>query len=559
MLLRALLGKPLHPLDLAAPAKSSATSCGFSRKITRSILDFSAPKILTCSGLMSDAPATAADSFVHLHLHTQYSLLDGAVRIKELMKKAKGFGMPAVAMTDHGNMFGAIEFYNAAHKEGIKPIIGCEVYVAPGSMREKKASSAKEAASHFTLLAKDLTGYHNLVKLVSAAYLEGYYYKPRVDKELLAKHSAGLIALSGCLKGEVNGYLMADQNAKARESMASFRDIFAPGDFYVELHNHGMEVQQKCNRGLVSLAREFDLPLVAANDVHFLEASHHEAHDVMICIGTGAMVHDEKRMRYTPELYFKSPQEMRALFSELPEACDNTLRVADKVRPEARFHHVEVSRLPSSRRQDARGIPARALLGGVAPTLRRAGRGRPRARPTHGVRAERDGKSRVHQLLPDRLGLHPLRQAKGDSGGSGPRLGGGFARRLHPGHHRHRPAALRADLRAVPQPGARQPAGHRHRLLHGAARRGHRIRPQQVRSQGSQPDRDVRHAVVQGRAQGRLPRAGHELRRRRPPLEDDPHRGRQAADAGAGRREKPRPQEGHRNRKPRPNRCGSSR
>ncbi len=283
---------------------------------------------------MPDAPAApvaaADDSFVHLHLHTQYSLLDGAVRIKDLMKKAVGYGMPAVAMTDHGNMFGAIEFYQAAQKAGIKPIIGCEVYLAPGSMRDRKAASAKDAASHFTLLAKDFTGYKNLVKLATAAYLDGYYYKPRIDKELLAQHSAGLIALSGCLKGEINGHLMADQMPKARESMAGFRDIFAPGDFYVELHDHHMELQTKCNRGLVTLAREFGLPLVAANDVHFLERAHHEAHDVMICIGTGAMVYDEKRMRYTPELYFKSPQEMRALFSELPEACDNTLRVAEK-------------------------------------------------------------------------------------------------------------------------------------------------------------------------------------------------------------------------------------
>ena len=281
---------------------------------------------------MPETSSVAADSsFVHLHLHTQYSMLDGAVRIKDLLKKAVGYGMPAVAMTDHGNMFGAIDFYQAAYKlGGIKPIIGCEVYLAPGSMREKKSSSARDAASHFTLLAKDNVGYQNLVKLVSAAYLDGYYYKPRIDKELLAQHSAGLIALSGCLKGEINGHLMADQMGKARESMASFRDIFTPGDFYVELHDHGMEVQHKCNQGLITLAREFDLPLVAANDVHFLERSHHEAHDVMICIGTGSMVHDEKRMRYTPELYFKSPQEMRALFAELPEACDNTLRVAEK-------------------------------------------------------------------------------------------------------------------------------------------------------------------------------------------------------------------------------------
>ncbi len=276
------------------------------------------------------AAATADSSFVHLHLHTQYSLLDGAVRIKELMKKAVALGMPAVAMTDHGNMFGAIEFYNAANSAGIKPIIGCEVYLAPGSMQDKKASSAKDAASHFTLLAKNNVGYANLVKLVTAAYLDGYYYKPRVDKALLAQHSEGLIALSGCLKGEINGHLMADQTAKARESMASFRDIFAEGDFYVEMHDHGMELQRKCNRGLIELAREFSLPLVAANDVHFLEPAHHESHDVMICIGTGAMVFDEKRMRYPADLYFKSPDEMRALFAETPEAITNTLRVAEK-------------------------------------------------------------------------------------------------------------------------------------------------------------------------------------------------------------------------------------
>ncbi len=282
---------------------------------------------------MPEAASLPADqSFVHLHLHTQYSMLDGAVRIKDVLKKAAGYGMPAVAMTDHGNMFGAIDFYQAAQKlgNGVKPIIGCEVYLAPGSMRDKKSSSARDAASHFTLLAKDNVGYQNLVKLVTAAYLDGYYYKPRIDKELLAKHSAGLIALSGCLKGEINGHLMADQLDKARASMASFRDIFTPGDFYVELHDHGMELQTKCNAGLVTLAREFNLPLVAANDVHFLERAHHEAHDVMICIGTGAMVHDEKRMRYSPELYFKSPQEMRALFAEFPEACDNTLRIAEK-------------------------------------------------------------------------------------------------------------------------------------------------------------------------------------------------------------------------------------
>jgi DNA polymerase-3 subunit alpha len=274
--------------------------------------------------------SAAAAPFVHLHLHTQYSLLDGAIRIKELMQKAVGLGMPAVAMTDHGNLFGAIEFYQTALAAGIKPIIGCEVYVAPGSMRDKKAASAKDASNHFTLLAKDATGYQNLVKLVTAGYLDGYYYKPRVDKELLARHAEGLLALSGCLKGEVNGYLLADQPAKAREAAATYRDIFAPGDFYIELHDHGLSAQRKCNPGLIAIARDLGLPLVAANDVHFLERAHHEAHDVMICIGTGAMVHDEKRLRYTPELYFKTPDEMSALFAEVPEAISNTLRVAAK-------------------------------------------------------------------------------------------------------------------------------------------------------------------------------------------------------------------------------------
>jgi DNA polymerase-3 subunit alpha len=268
--------------------------------------------------------------FVHLHLHTEYSLLDGAIRTKDLMQRAVEYGMPAVAMTDHGNLFGAVEFYQAAEKKGVKPIIGCEVYVAPGSMHHKKASSGKEAAYHFTLLAENDEGYRNLVKLVSLAHLEGFYYKPRVDKELLAKHSAGLIALSGCLKGEVNQWLLQGQPQKARETVAAYRDIFGATNFFVELHDHGIDAQRQCNPELVKIAREFDLGLVAANDVHFLDRVHHEAHDVMICIGTGSMVHDEKRLHYVPELYFKNGDEMAALFAELPEACANTLRIAER-------------------------------------------------------------------------------------------------------------------------------------------------------------------------------------------------------------------------------------
>jgi DNA polymerase-3 subunit alpha len=270
-----------------------------------------------------------SDSFVHLHLHTEYSLLDGAVRMKELMRKAVEFGMPAVAITDHGNLHGAIEFYQEATATGIRPIIGCEAYMAPGSIKDRP-NSQRDAAYHFTLLAKDAAGYRNLVKLITIAHLDGYHYKPRIDKELLAAHSTGLIGLSGCLKGEINMAIQSDQLSKARQGVAEFRDILGADNFFLEMHNHGIEAQQKCNRVLPELAREFGVGLVAANDVHFLERSHHQAHDVMICIGTGKMVDDERRMHYVPELYFKSTEEIRALFADLPEAITNTVEIAER-------------------------------------------------------------------------------------------------------------------------------------------------------------------------------------------------------------------------------------
>ncbi len=281
--------------------------------------------------------AMSADSFVHLHLHTEYSLLDGAVRIPELMKAAKAFGMPAVAVTDHGNLFGAIEFYQQAEKAGIQPIIGCEVYMAPGSHLDRNASSGRDAAYHFTLLARDGDGYANLIKLVSTAHLDGMYYKPRIDKELLANHSAGLIGLSGCLKGEVAQALVNDDYQRAADLAGQYRDILGAENFYLEMHNHGLEAQLKINHVLPRLGKELGLKLVAANDVHFLEKRHHESHDVMICIGTGANVTDERRMKYTPELYFKSPTEMRALFTDHPEACDHTIEIAGRCHLEIEF------------------------------------------------------------------------------------------------------------------------------------------------------------------------------------------------------------------------------
>src|SRR2546423_4921129 len=276
------------------------------------------------------------DSFVHLHLHTEYSLLDGAVRMKELMKKAAEFGMPAVAVTDHGNLFGAIEFYQEATRAGIKPIIGCEAYIAPRSHKEK-ANSMREAAYHFTLLAQSDTGYRNLGKLISTAHLDGFHYRPRIDKELLAQYSEGLIGLSGCLASEVNSAIQSNKVDKARQAAAECRDILGPENFFVELHDHGMEEQRQCNRVLPGIASDLGVGLVAANDVHFLRRSDHEAHDVMLCIGTARMVSDDQRMRYKPELYFKSPEEMRELFRDFPDAIANTLAIGERCHLDLEF------------------------------------------------------------------------------------------------------------------------------------------------------------------------------------------------------------------------------
>ena len=267
--------------------------------------------------------------------------------MKELMKKAAEYHMPAVAMTDHGNLFGAIEFYQEAQRAGVKPIIGCEVYVAPKSHKDRPPSR-RESAYHFTLLAENETGYRNLVKLVTAAHLDGFHYAPRIDKEMLASRSAGLIGLSGCLAGEINNAIQANNIEKATQSAAEYRDILGAENFFVELHDHGMEEQKLCNTALVQIARDLGLGLVAANDVHFLRRSDHDAHDVMLCIGTGKMVQDESRMRYLPELYFKSPAEMRQVFGDFPEAITNTLRIGERCLLDLEFGRSKYPEYPVS-------------------------------------------------------------------------------------------------------------------------------------------------------------------------------------------------------------------
>ena len=271
-----------------------------------------------------------SQNFVHLHLHTEFSLLDGACRIGELLDQVQQFGMPAVAVTEHGNLFSAITFHDQARARGIKPILGCEVYVANGS-RLTKSGVPGETANHLVLLATNADGYHNLIKLVSAGYTEGFYYKPRIDKELLAEHASGLVGLSSCLKGEVATNLRRQQDRQALAAAASFRDILGPGNFFLEMQYQGISEQRVVNRGLAPIARELGLPLVCTNDVHYLRQADSHPHDVLLCIGTGKSVQDEQRLRYHgDQFYLKTADEMAAVFSEFPEALQNTLRIAER-------------------------------------------------------------------------------------------------------------------------------------------------------------------------------------------------------------------------------------
>ncbi|GAB4239185.1 MAG: DNA polymerase III subunit alpha [Candidatus Methylacidiphilales bacterium] len=270
--------------------------------------------------------------FVHLHVHTEYSILDGASRIPDLVARAKELDFPALAITDHGNMFGVFDFFKTCKKQGIKPILGCEVYVAPGSRLEKKASSGKEAAHHFLLLAKNQEGYQNLLKLVTAGHLEGRYYgKPRIDKELLRAHASGLIATSACLKSDLAQAVLEGRNDEADRLVQDYLSMFAPGDFYLEVHHHGLEAEATVRQAYRELGRRHGVKLVAANDVHYVRNTDALAHEVLLCIQTGAQLSDENRMRYPcHDFYLKSAEEMAALFADLPEALEATLEIADK-------------------------------------------------------------------------------------------------------------------------------------------------------------------------------------------------------------------------------------
>ena len=292
--------------------------------------------------------------FVHLHVHTQYSLLDGACQLERLFQKARELRMPACAITDHGNMFGAIEFYDMAMKTGIKPIIGCEAYIAPDSRFDKSTRGIQDASFHILLLAKNETGYKNLIKLVSAGYLEGFYYRPRIDKELLFSHKEGLICLSACLKGEIPHLIHTNQLERAKKIADEYKSAFGKDNFYLEIQDNGIPEQETVNQELIKMSKDLGLGLVATNDVHYMEKDHARAHDLLLCIQTQTNVDNPNRMRMaTDEFYFKSKQEMARTFGNtVPEALKNTLAIAEKCNLELNFKaiHLPQYKVPEGKR-----------------------------------------------------------------------------------------------------------------------------------------------------------------------------------------------------------------
>jgi DNA polymerase III subunit alpha len=286
----------------------------------------------------------AADSFVHLHVHTEYSMLDGAARLDDLFAETARMGMPALAMTDHGNVFGAYDFYKKAKAAGVNPIIGMEGYLAPGHRSERKRlaltggvgdDNAGEMYTHMTLLAEDTVGMHNLFRLSSLASLEGYYYKPRMDRELLQTYAKGIIATTGCPSGEVNRLLQQGQYLAAKQAASDYRDIFGAENFYCELMDHGIDIERRHRDDLLKLAKELKLPFVATNDLHYTYAKDWEAHEVLLCVQTGKTLADPNRFKFGEgQLYLKTPAEMREVWRDFPEACDNTLAIAERVHVE---------------------------------------------------------------------------------------------------------------------------------------------------------------------------------------------------------------------------------
>ena len=285
-------------------------------------------------------------AFAHLHVHTEYSLLDGASRVKELIRRTKELGMDSVAITDHGVMYGAVRFYKEAKAQGIHPVIGCEVYLAPG-MRQERAEVDGTRYYHLILLAENETGYRNLVELISLANIEGYYYKPRIDKELLRQYHDGVIALSACVAGEIPQAILRGNNERAEALIAEYVEIFGQDNFFLEIQDHGLPEEKTVNRALRELAKKYDIGLVATNDVHYVHADDSEFHDILLCVQTGRTINDPDRMRFSgPDYYLKSEEEMAALFADYPEALENTAKIAARCQVDFTFGELQLPFYP---------------------------------------------------------------------------------------------------------------------------------------------------------------------------------------------------------------------
>ena len=342
--------------------------------------------------------------YAHLHVHSEYSILDGACRIDPLIKRAAEFGMPAIGLTDHGSMAGAVEFSKAGAKAGIKPIVGCEMYVVD----DHAARPLKERRGHLTLLAETREGYHNLVRLVSSGFLDGYWYKPRVDLDQLAAHADGIIALSGCLSGRVSKALVDGNDPLAREELDKLVQIFGRDDVYVEIQDGGIDIQTQINPRLVKMAADAGLPLVGTGDVHYLTAADAIPHEAMLCIQTGDTLENPNRFKFSNHgFYLRSPQEMYDLLQ--PQFGEDMLRrtveIADRCSAHDRLRDHAPAQVRRPRRDDRGAVPANARRGGPEGAVRQ---GDSRAAPAARVRAEDHRGDGLPRLLPHRLGLHPL-------------------------------------------------------------------------------------------------------------------------------------------------------
>ena len=421
-------------------------------------------------------------NFVHLHVHTEYSMLDGAARIGDLFSEAARMGMPALATTDHGYVFGAYEFWKKAQGTGVKPIIGVEAYITPGTHRTDRTKvswgdggrddiSGSGAYTHMTMLAENNQGMHNLFRMSSIASLDQVYTKwPRIDRDLLSTYGKGLIVTTGCPSSEIQTKLRFGMYDEAREVAGELRDIFGNENVYVELMDHGLDIERRTQKDLIRLARDLKLPLVATNDLHYTRAEDAKAHAALLCVQSGSTLMDPNRFKFdADDFYLKSAQEMRHLWRELPEACDNTLLIAERcevsfTEGEGRF----MPRFPVPEGEDETSWFIKEVETGlVAPLPRGSARLRPQAGGLRGGRHRLQG---LPGLLPRRRRLHQLGQAQRHPRRSRPRLGCRLDVRLRHGHHRPRPDPARPHLRAVPQPRAHVDARLRRRLRRAPAR-----------------------------------------------------------------------------------------